>query len=424
MANVSHSLTSQIIGVAFLASVLASSCSSPPTQGQEGPPPVLVELEQVESTSVRESSEFVGALEAQERVELRPETQGRIVAVRVSPGQSVASGEPLIELRAERSQAQVSGAVADVDAARAAVSTAEAELETARAELQSAIADEEFAQSDFERRQVLVAEGALAEQELDSLTRALNSATANRTAAERRVEAANDRLSQARAQVNRAQADQQAAATDLDDSVVRAPIAGVVGNIPVKIGDYVTPESALTSIIQNDTLDLNISVPIERSSQLRVGLPVELLDTEGNSLLRGQVSFVSPEVNSAEQAILAKASFPNNGLLKDGQFVRARIVWQTSPGILIPTESVTRIAGQTFVYVAQPAEDAPPDQPQQVAQQRLVQLGDIEGNRYQVVSGLEPGEQVVTAGVLNLSDGAPIMDGPPPGQSEQPMSAQ
>jgi RND family efflux transporter MFP subunit len=201
-----------------------------------------------------------------------------------------------------------------------------------------------------------------------------------------------------------------------------------VGNIPVRVGDLVTPDRVLTSIIQNDTLDLNLSVPIERSGQLRVGLPVELLDAEGNPLLRGQVSFVSPEVTSAEQAILAKASFPNDGLLKDGQFVRARIVWQTGPGILVPTESITRIAGQTFVYVAESAADTPPDQPpQQIARQRLVQLGDIEGNRYQVLSGLEPGEQVVTAGVLNLSDGAPIMDGPPPdqpGQPDQPMSAQ
>ncbi|WP_416666566.1 efflux RND transporter periplasmic adaptor subunit [Egbenema bharatensis] len=423
MANRSPSLTHRVIGVAFLASVLTSACSNPPAQGQ-GPPPAMVELEQVESTNVRESSEFVGALEAQDRVELRPEIQGRIVAIRVSPGQSVASGEPLIELRAERSQAQVSGAVADVEAAQATISTVEAELETARAELQSAIADEEFAQSDFERRRELIEEGALPEQDLDALNRALSAATANRNAAERRVEAANDRVNQARAQLSRAQADQQAAATDLDDSLVRAPIAGVVGNVPVRVGDFVTPDRALTSIVQNDTLDLNISVPIERSPQLRVGLPVELLDSEGSPLLQGQISFVSPEVNTVEQAVLAKASFPNQGQLRDGQFVRARVIWETGPGILVPVAAVTRIAGQTFVYVAQPNEEAPPDQPQQIARQRPVQVGAIEGNRYQILSGLEPGEQVVTAGILNLSDGAPIMDGPPPGQPEQPMSAQ
>jgi RND family efflux transporter MFP subunit len=423
MANRSQSFTSRVIGVAFLASVVAS-CSSPPQEQGQGPPPALVELEQVESTNVREASEFVGALEAQDRVELRPEIQGRIVAIRVSPGQNVTSGEPLIELRAERSQAQVSGAVADVEAAQATISTAEAELETSRAELQSAIADEEFARSNFERRRELIEVGALPEQELDSLTRALSAATANRNAAERRVEAANDRLNQTRAQLNRAQADQQAAATDLDDSLVRAPIAGVVGNVPVRVGDLVTPDGVLTSIVQNDTLDLNISVPIERSPQLRVGLPVELLDSEGNRLLQGQISFVSPEVNTVEQAVLAKASFPNQGQLRDGQFVRARVVWETGSGILVPVAAVTRIAGQTFVYVAQPNEEAPPDQPQQIARQRPVQVGAIEGNHYQILSGLEPGERVVTAGILNLSDGAPIMDGPPPGQSEQPMSAQ
>ncbi|GAB4376747.1 MAG: efflux RND transporter periplasmic adaptor subunit [Elainellaceae cyanobacterium] len=415
MAKLSYSLTSRVIGLVFLGSVVAGGCSADPAAQEQGQPPVAVELQQVETATVRETSEFVGALEAQERVALRPETQGRVVSVLVNSGEAVQPGQPIIELKADRSQAEVQGATADVDVARAAISAAEAELRTAQAERESAAADQTFAQSEYDRRRVLVEEGALPEIDLDSLTRQLEAANADLNASEQQVASAQDRLEQARAQLGRAQADQAAVTSDLEDSLVRAPIAGVMGDIPVKVGDYVTTSDTLTSIIQNTSLELNVSVPIERAPQLRVGLPVELLNEQGNPLTTGQISFVSPEVNATQQAVLAKASFPNQqGQLKDGQFVRARIVWQSGPGILVPTEAVTRIAGQTFVYVAQAAEPTPEsEQPQQTVRQQPVTLGAIQGNSYQVISGIELGDEIVTAGVLNLSDGAPIMVGEP-----------
>lgn len=425
MAKFSTSFTGQWVGWALFSSVLVS-CSTSPVAQEQGMPPVAVEVQQIESATVRETSEFVGALEAQDRVELRPETEGRIVSILVRSGQTVEAGEGIIELKADRTQAEVRGAIADVDAARAAVSAAEAELRTAQAERESAAADQAFAQSEYERKRSLVEEGALPELDLDALVRQLEAATATANAAEQRIANAQDRLEQARAQYGRAQADQAAVTSDLEDNLVRAPIAGVVGNIPVKVGGYVTPSDVLTSIIQNSSLELNISVPIERSQELRVGLPVELLNQQGTPLTTGQISFVAPEVNTTQQAILAKASFPNqNGQLKDGQFARARIVWQSSPGILIPTEAVTRVAGQTFVFIAEstPAESTPAEgeaPPTQTVRQQLVTLGDIQGNSYQVISGIEPGDRVVTAGVLNLSDGAPIMIGAP----DQPSASQ
>ncbi|RMF67939.1 MAG: efflux RND transporter periplasmic adaptor subunit [Cyanobacteria bacterium J069] len=219
--------------------------------------------------------------------------------------------------------------------------------------------------------------------------------------------------------MGRAQADRNVAAENLQDRQVLSPIAGVVGDIPMKVGDLVTQSTAMTTIIQNNTLDVNIAVPIERSRQLRVGVPVELLDEQGQPVLRGQISFVSPAVSSGEQSVLAKASFNNDGTLRDGQLVRTRVIWSSQPGLLVPTAAVTRIAGQTFVYVAEQAE-ANPDQPappaaepgqppMQVARQRLVTLGSIQGNSYQVISGIQPGEEVIVSGVLNLTEGAPIM---------------
>lgn len=423
MVKVPLSLSTRLISAALLASVFTSACSNESaTQGQ-GMPPSLVEVQQVETARVQESSEFVGALEAQERVQLRPETEGRIVSILAQPGQRVEAGTPILVLKSDVNQAEVSGAAADVSAAQAAVSTARARVQAAVAERDRAAADVELQNTEYERTAQLAAEGAQSQQELDRVTNSRNTAIAALRAAEDNVGVAQAELNQAQAQFDRAQADQAVARSNLSDTEINAPITGVVGDIPARVGDVVTPQDVLTSIIQNQVLDLNISVPIERSDQLRVGLPVELVDNLGTPLVNGEISFVSPQVNTTDQAVLAKASFPNDGRLKDGQFVRARIIWESGPGVLIPTSAVTRIAGQTFVYMAESGEPGPDGQPQMIARQQLVSLGSIQDNSYQVLSGVEAGDQVITSGVLNLMDGAPIMTGPPggaPGQPGQP----
>ncbi|MBI4785412.1 MAG: efflux RND transporter periplasmic adaptor subunit [Oscillatoriophycideae cyanobacterium NC_groundwater_1537_Pr4_S-0.65um_50_18] len=412
-------LSGRLISATLLLSVLVSSCGGGAPTAQ-APPPTPVELQEVKASTVQDSSEFVGALEAQNRVELRPEVDGRIVQIFVAPGQSVAAGEPIAELKADRNVAQVTGAAADVDAAVAARNTTAAQLQAAQADVEKAQADVALQNTEYRRTASLVSEGAQAQQTLDQAANQRDTALAALKAAQEQVRANQAALSEADARLSSTQAAQDVATTDLDDNLVRAPIAGVVGNVPAKVGDYAQTDTTITSIIQNGALDLNLSVPIERTVDLRTGLAVELLDQQGKPLTTGRISFVSPEVNATDQAVLAKATFPNNGRLKDGQLVRAKIIWQTSPGILVPTNAITRIAGQTFVYVAGTGSGEKPEgaaaetpaptegQPQQVAQQRLVRLGDIQGNSYQVLEGLKPGEQIVVSGILNLQDGSPI----------------
>jgi RND family efflux transporter MFP subunit len=161
----------------------------------------------------------------------------------------------------------------------------------------------------------------------------------------------------------------------------------------------------LLSLTENNALELNIAVPMEQANRLRIGLPVQLLDPNGLLLATSKIFFVSPTVNTQSQSILVKAKFDNpQSQLRADQLLRARIVWQQRPGFLIPTAAVARVAGLDFVYVAHPGKEK-----KLVAQQREVQLGEIQGNNYQVLSGLKPQEQVVVSGILKLADGTPIV---------------
>jgi RND family efflux transporter MFP subunit len=197
------------------------------------------------------------------------------------------------------------------------------------------------------------------------------------------------------------------ASENLEFNRIVAPIDGVVGDITPKVGDYVEAGNVLTVITQNNALELNIGVPLEQASRLELGLPVEIIDRTSKAIAKGQISFISPRTDRNSQAILVKAAIDNNGALRDDSFARARIIWSKQPGVLVPTEAISRIAGKSFVFVAEEVEQEN-GKTTLVAKQKPVTLGAIQGQAYQVISGVKPGDRLIVSGILNLADGTPI----------------
>ena len=419
MIKISFIPLPQILGAALL---FTSACSTGEPEA-ETPQAVPVKLQTLEQATVIDSSEFVGTLEAQKRVAIAPRVAGRIVDIAVAEGDRVAQGQLIVQLQLEREQAQVSARVSDVNAQRAALKNAEAQLSTAEAERVSAAAEVELQNEEFGRTRFLVAQGAQAQQQLDQVRRDREAASAALNAAQRRIEAARATVEQERATLSEAQAQRTVSEQELQYNRVVAPITGTVGEIIPKPGDYVNAGDQIATLTQNDVLNLNINIPIEDAPQLRVGLPVNIINPQGEVDATGQISFISPTVNQNSQTVLAKASFSNDGRLRDEQFVKANLIWEQEPGVLVPTTSISRIGGESFVFVAtqtsaqEPSDEATAktdssesSEPQLVAQQKVVQLGDIQGQNYQVISGVEAGDRVVVSGILNLSDGAPITE--------------
>jgi len=411
MANSCLPRSQLLIGAALLLSLLTPGCKSGGPAAQAGaPPPLPVKVQQIKPEIVEDSSEFVGTLEAQRRVILQPETQGRIVEVYVGSGARIGRGQPVAKLRPDGPQAELEGAIANANTIVAAINTAKADIQVALAEQANAAADVELQQVQFKRTKMLVTEGALAEQELDIAVKNLKAAKATLQARKEQVKAAITNLDQQQFALKQAQAQAKVANTDFQFTLVRSPIAGVVGDFPVKLGDYVGVGQTITTITQNDSLDLRISVPTRRSDRLRLGLPVQLLDETGKRpIVNGRINFISPQVDTEAQAILTKVRFPNlTGRLRDGQFVRTKILWQRGRGILIPTAAVSRIGGQSFVFVAGAGDGNETGQAPAVARQTPVTLGPIQGESYQVIEGLSSGDRVIVSNILKLRDGAPI----------------
>lgn len=186
----------------------------------------------------------------------------------------------------------------------------------------------------------------------------------------------------------------------VNDFKIPAPIAGVVDDILVNQGDYVNTSTKLTTVTQNQPLEVNVKLPTALIPRLHEGMLVELRDGQALSFGTAPVFFISPNVDNTG-TVLVKSLFDNSkNQLRNGQNVIAKIVWRKRPGILIPTTAVSRLGGLDSVYVVQMQ-----GQFQFVARRKHVKLGDIQGDRYPILEGLQPGEKVIVSDVLDLRDG-------------------
>jgi multidrug efflux pump subunit AcrA (membrane-fusion protein) len=157
-------------------------------------------------------------------------------------------------------------------------------------------------------------------------------------------------------------------------------------------------------------------VPIERAPSLRNGLPIRILSSDGSRTLAATaINFISPHVDDQTQSVLVKGQVRNSGGgLRSAQYVRARLVWATRKGLVIPVTAVSRINGQFFAFIAEEAGG------QMLARQRAIKVGEIVGENYPVLEGVKPGEQVVTSGAQKLADRAPIVADRPAAGPERP----
>ncbi|MEH2239995.1 efflux RND transporter periplasmic adaptor subunit [Nostoc sp.] len=472
-----------------------SNASNAPGGAEAGAPQpaIPVKLATVETETVQDSSEFIGSLEAPLSVPIKPQVGGRISQIFIKEGNRVQQGQVIISLEIDDAQAQLRQKQAALEQAQAnlaelkagtrkeVVLQAKAQLDEAQAKYQDAVSgslpqqiqqaeaqvnsaksDLVLAQARATRYEQLTKEGATSQDSLDEYVKNKGSAEAALVAAQKNLEqlrksrTANiqqlsaaleqqkqnyrqqvngnrpEDIAQGRSQVSQAAAQVQSAQVQVQYTKVLAPFTGIVGNIPVKLGQYVGQGDQLTTLTKNDSLDLNISIPLNQAKKLRLGLPVQMLDAQGQPTATGKISFISPNASLDSQTVLVKANFGNlRNRLLNLQTVQTRVIWNKRPGILIPVTAISRLGGETFVFVAQAPEQKPKAEasvqnsqaeasaqnpqagaPSLVAQQKPVKLGVIEGNNYQVIEGLKAGDKIVVSGILSLTNGVPITPAP------------
>ncbi|WP_448525795.1 efflux RND transporter periplasmic adaptor subunit [Parathermosynechococcus lividus] len=391
-------LSSLILGSACL---IATACGKPEATT---PPATRVQLAAVRSENLPQTAIYNASLQSRQSVTMLPQVSGRIVQINVQNGQFVTQGQPLILIDPSEQQAVVASNIAAIQSAQANIENARSTLRSLEAQRRANLATVEFNRIQAERYTALFEEGAVSKEQAQSFITSFRTAQADLQQTEADIRAQQATIAQLEKVLLEAQANTQQQAVVLNWFQVRAPFSGVVGNIPPKVGDFVTPQTNLLTLTSNQPLEVYIQVPIEQIPRIRLGTPVELIDMAGNVVGTSSVFFIAPNTTNNTQTILVKSLYENiqNNLRADQQ-IQARIIFGQQPGVLVPTTAVSNLAGQTFVFVAEKDNEG-----KMIAKQKPIQVGSIQGNSYQVFQGLQPGEQIVVSGIQRLRDGVPI----------------
>ena len=349
-----------LVSLMAFAVFTSSGCSNTEAK-QPAPRPLPVKTQTINLAPVPRLDEYVATVKSRRSASIQPQVDGSLTRILVKSGDHVRAGQVLMTIDPLKQQATV-------DQQRSTEAQKKATYE--------------YNQQEVERQRGLYQAGVTSKQSYDQAVQAFENSKADwesSTAA---------RVTQQR----------QLAYYNLT-----APFPGVVGDIPVHIGDYVSPQTLLTTVDENAELEAYVYIPTEQSANIRMGLPVQIVTSSGELIESTKINFVSQQVDNALQGILVKAPIHKSlDTFRNAQLVKARVVWSTSPTPTVPVLAVTRIGGQSFVYVATQADKG------SVAKQRAVTLGDTIGNDYAVKDGLKPGDKVIVSGTQFLIDGAPI----------------
>jgi RND family efflux transporter MFP subunit len=349
----------------LLLAIALPGCGKKPQQAASaaGMQAMPVKTVAVTLQPVAQSSEYMATIKSRHSATLQPQVEGRLTQIRIRSGERVKAGQELMAIDPLHQAATV-------------------ESQRATERQKKALFDYDSIQ--LERQKKLFDAGVTSRDALDQAQQANDNAKADYEAA---VES------------RKMQEEQLAYYT------IRAPYDGVVGDVPVHVGDHVTSSTVLTTVDTTGDLEAYIYLPTERVSQARAGLAVELSDTGGHLLEKTRIDFLSPQVDPTLQSILAKAPVhATPEIMRNAQLIKARVIWDTKPMAVIPILAVTRQGSQSFVYVAKKQTDG-----HFMAAQVPVVLGDTVGNTYAVSSGLNPGDQVIVSSTQFLINGMPVM---------------
>jgi RND family efflux transporter MFP subunit len=362
-------LLSQVLPGALLAALLfATACGNSKAAKTAAPQAMPVKVQTAKAQKVDDTTDYVATLKSRDSAVVMPQVEGILTQIFVHSGERVANGVPMMQIDPAKQQATVKS------------------QEDARA---AQVAQVKWAEQNYDRVSGLANAGVVSKQDLDQ-------ARATRDAAQAQLRSLDAQVSEQQVQLHYYQ--------------VVAPRAGMVGDIPVRVGDRVLTTTTLATVDRPGSLEAYIYVPIEKSAQLKMNLPVQIVDASGSSLATSRITFISPQVDTATQTVLVKAQFAratlanSNDALRTAQFIRARVVWGSQEKPVVPVVAVSRIGGLYFAFVAESDQKGG-----YVVHQKPLQIGQIVGNDYVVLDGVRPGDKVVVSGTQFLIDGVPVV---------------
>ena len=393
--------TSYLAGASFAlaASLLSAACS---TTAETAPgadkaaEPTTIPTASVESRPIDRYLRVTGSLKADAQAEVSAETAGRVIETPVERGTRVAQGAMLIRISPSETAAQLQEADANAAQIEAKLGLTPGQpFDRMKVpDVMNAKASVDLAEAEFNRMRSLVDQKVISQSEFDQRRTQLE-------AARQRYQSEQNLADQSYRSLEGARARVALARKAVSDTSVRAPLAGIVAERLVSVGDYVTRGARVATVVRIDPLRVELTIPEQHVSLVKVGQQVRLtVDAYPGEEFAATVKFVSPSLRSDQRALTVEAIAANgDGRLKPGFFATALLRQPNAgPALLVPATAVETIAGTSRVYAVKDNR----------IEERIVTLGEKIDAQVEITSGVAKGEIVASEPKGRLSDGQQV----------------
>jgi multidrug efflux pump subunit AcrA (membrane-fusion protein) len=397
---------------AFVASCGGSKANVRKDQSTANTEPVAVDVTTAAAIKrdLPRFFEATGSLAGDEQTDVAPQTAGKVVAVGVDIGSYVRRGQMLVRLDDAELKLRVDQELAQVEQTKAAVRQAEEKIglrpgqafdPNRVAEVASAKVQLDLAEKNLQRAEKLIESGDVSRQFYDQ-----QRSERDRLKEQYDVAVAQARQNYAGVDVTRtnvanAQAALALARKNLSYAVIPAPIDGFVTERTADLGEYVSPQQKVVTIVRTNPLRIRIDIPEQAIPEVKVGQSVSITTSAWpDKNFAGRVARIAPNVSATSRTLTVEAEIENgSNALKPGQFATVRILQESAaPAVLIPSRAVVTDAGVSRVFVIKNGH----------AEQRLVQTGQTEGDLIEIRNGVAADEQVATSNLEQLTDGIAV----------------
>ncbi|HSL52813.1 MAG TPA: efflux RND transporter periplasmic adaptor subunit [Pyrinomonadaceae bacterium] len=396
----------------FVASCGGSKANSRKEETAANTEPAAVEVTTAAAIK-RELPRFfeaTGSLAGDQQTDVAPQTSGKVVAVGVDIGSYVRRGQMLVRLDDAELKLRVAQAAAQVEQAKAAVRQAEEKIglrpnqpfdPNRVADVAAAKVTLDLAEKNLRRAEKLIESGDVSRSFYDEQRARRDQLREQYEVALARARQDYAAVDVARTNIANAQAQLGLAQKNLQYAVIPAPIDGYVTERVADLGEYVSPQQKVATIVRTNPLRIRIDIPEQAIPEVKVGQSVSIATSAWpDKNFAGRVARIAPNVSATSRTLTVEAEIDNsNNALKPGQFATVRILQERAePAVLIPARAVVNEAGVNRVYVIKSGR----------AEQRLVQTGQTDGDLIEIRNGIAADEQVATSNLEQLSDGIAV----------------
>jgi RND family efflux transporter MFP subunit len=385
-------------GTALLlsASLLAGGCSTAvetAPDATKASEPLAISTVPVESRSIDRYLRLTGSLKADAQAEVSAETAGRVIETPVERGTRVTQGALLVRISPSETSAQLQEADANAAQIEAKLGLVAGQPfdRTKVPDVMNAKASLDLAEAEFNRMRTLVDQKVISQSEFDQRRTQLEAARQKYQSEQNLADQSYRSLEGARARVALAR-------KAVADTSVRAPLTGLVAERLVSVGDYVTRGARVATVVRVDPLRVELTVPEQHVSLIRVGQQVRLtVDAYPGQEFAATVKFVSPSLRSDQRALTVEAIAANaDARLKPGFFATALVRQpDAAPALLVPATAIETIAGTSRVYAVKDNK----------IEERIVTLGEKLDGQIEITSGVANGDVIASEPKGRLSDG-------------------